>query len=85
MSGQKKMKVAVLMGGISSEHDISLSSGKGVMYALKRMGYSAKEIIVGEDLSKLIMDLKHFKPDVVLMRCMEKVGKMVVFKGCLIG
>ena len=80
MSG-KKMKVAVLMGGISSEREISLLSGKGVMKALQKLGYQAKAIIVGEDLTALIKQLKTFKPDVVFNALHGKGGE----DGCIQG
>ena len=74
MSG-KTLKVAVLMGGISSEREISLSSGKGVEQALKKLGYTTKAIVVDEDLSKLMADLKRFKPDVVFNALHGKGGE----------
>ena len=78
MSGQK---VAVLMGGISSERDISFSSGKGVMKALQKMGYKTKAIDVTEDLGTLIKQLKTFKPDVVFNALHGKGGE----DGCIQG
>lgn len=80
MSG-KTLKVAVLMGGISSEREISMSSGKGVVEALQNLGYPTKAIIVGADLSKLIVDLKRFKPDVVFNALHGKGGE----DGCIQG
>lgn len=80
MSG-KTLKVAILMGGISSEREISMSSGKGVVEALKNLGYPTKAIIVGADLSKLIADLKRFKPDVVFNALHGKGGE----DGCIQG
>lgn len=80
MSG-KTLKVAVLMGGISSEREISMSSGKGVVDALQNLGYPTKAIIVGADLSKLIADLKRFKPDVVFNALHGKGGE----DGCVQG
>lgn len=80
MSG-KTLKVAVLMGGISSEREISISSGKGVVGALKKLGYVTKAIVVGADLSKLIADLKRFKPDVVFNALHGKGGE----DGCIQG
>ena len=80
MSG-KTLKVAVLMGGISSERGISMSSGRGVVEALKNLGYPTKAIIVGADLSKLIADLKHFKPDVAFNALHGKGGE----DGCIQG
>lgn len=40
--------IAVIMGGISSERDISISSGKAVSNALKKIGYNVKEIILND-------------------------------------
>ena len=80
MSG-KTLKVAVLMGGISSERDISLMSGKGVMKALKNLGYPAKAILVNDDLSKLVQDLKRFHPDIVFNALHGKGGE----DGCIQG
>ena len=39
------------MGGNSSEREISLKSGKAVLYGLKRRGYNATAIDVGSDLA----------------------------------
>ncbi len=80
MSG-KTLKVAVLMGGISSERDISLLSGKGVVRALKNLGYPTKAIIVNDDLSKLVQDLKRFQPDIVFNALHGKGGE----DGCIQG
>ena len=55
---QKDSKIAVLCGGMSSEREISLRSGKNCLAALKRLGYVNAEII---DVSQNIMnDLKGF-------------------------
>ncbi len=40
----KKMKIGVLLGGKSSERDISLKSGNAVLASLKRCGYDAVAI-----------------------------------------
>ncbi len=80
MSG-KTLKVAVLMGGISSEREISLLSGKGVVRALKNLGYPTKAIIVDADLSKLVADLKRFKPDIVFNALHGRGGE----DGCIQG
>lgn len=77
----KTLKVAVLMGGFSSEKDISLSSGRGVEKALKNLGYVTKAIIVCEDLSKLVADLKRFNPDVVFNALHGRFGE----DGCIQG
>lgn len=57
-------KVMVLMGGFSSERDVSIQSGKGIAKALKRKGYD----VITHDLSdtqKFICALNENKPDVV--------------------
>lgn len=52
-------KVAVLCGGMSSEREVSLRSGKNILNALKRLGYKNAEIV---DVSKNVMnDLKGFE------------------------
>ena len=56
---QKESKIAVLCGGMSSEREISLRSGKNVLNALHRLGYKNAEIVdVGVNISN---DLKGFE------------------------
>jgi D-alanine-D-alanine ligase len=47
----KDKPVAVLMGGLSAEREISLRTGNAVLNALKRRGYPAFGIDVGRDLA----------------------------------
>ena len=55
----KEAKIAVLCGGMSSEREISLRSGKNVLAALQRLGYINAKIV---DVSPNIMnDLKGFE------------------------
>ena len=52
MSGHKRFwKVAVLLGGPSSERAVSLRSGAAVAKALRERGYEVSEVLVGEDRS----------------------------------
>ena len=44
MAEEKKLKIAVLMGGNSSERDVSLASGAGVMEGLKAAGHLAMRV-----------------------------------------
>ena len=44
------IKVTVLMGGISSEREVSISSGKAVSEALKKAGYDVDEIQITDEL-----------------------------------
>ena len=56
---QKDSKIAVLCGGMSSEREISLRSGKNCLAALHRLGYKNAQIV---DVSENIMnDLKGFE------------------------
>jgi len=56
-------RVAVIMGGWSSERPVSLSSGKGMAEAARQAGYDVVEIDVDRNLAE---QLKTAKPDVVL-------------------
>jgi D-alanine-D-alanine ligase len=53
--------VALLLGGLSNEREVSLSSGKGVEKALKELGYKVTTIDVGRDVAEV---LAKTKPDV---------------------
>ena len=55
----KNAKIAVLCGGMSSEREVSLRSGKNILAALHRLGYKNAEIV---DVSPNVMeDLKGFE------------------------
>lgn len=55
----KDAKIAVLCGGMSSEREISLRSGKNCLAALQRLGYKNAQIV---DVSENIMnDLKGYE------------------------
>lgn len=45
---KQKTKVAVLMGGVSSEREVSLHSGAGVAKALRSAGFEVVEAVVDE-------------------------------------
>ncbi|MBR5554474.1 D-alanine--D-alanine ligase [bacterium] len=46
---KKDSKIAVLAGGMSSEAEVSMRSGKGCFEALKRLGYSNAELVVVDE------------------------------------
>jgi D-alanine-D-alanine ligase len=48
-SGNRKLKVAVLAGGIGTERDISIQSGNCVAQALKQAGLNAVVVDIGPD------------------------------------
>lgn len=56
------LHVVVLMGGWSSEREVSLVSGKGVAEALERLGYRVTRVDMGRDVA---VQLSGLKPDVV--------------------
>ncbi|MFC0633398.1 D-alanine--D-alanine ligase [Brevundimonas balnearis] len=51
------LHVAVLMGGLSSEREVSLSSGRGCADALERVGYRVTRVDAGRDLAQVLADL----------------------------
>ena len=61
----KIKKVAVIMGGLSGERDVSLESGKGIAKALKSTGYTVKAIDLTSDIVTFIKTIQAFKPDVI--------------------
>ncbi len=56
MSKFKNKKVGVLLGGMSSEREISLRSGKAIAEGLRKKGYHITEIDVGTDLPQKIKE-----------------------------
>ena len=60
-SSRAASTVAVLMGGLSSEREVSLSSGRACAAALREAGYIVSEVDCGPDLCTRLSDLK---PDV---------------------
>ena len=55
--------VAVLMGGLSAEREISLSTGAGCVAACERLGARVSAVDAGRDLAEV---LSRLKPDVAL-------------------
>ena len=73
-----KKKVAVLMGGISTEREVSLNSGKSVVDALDRDKYEVYEIILNDK-----MDVINKMPkgiEFAFLMYMVSTVKMVQFK-----
>ena len=70
MSGSKH--VAVLMGGWSSEREVSLRSGKACLDALERKGYRVTRIDVKRDIATVLDTLR---PDVAMVMLHGKPGE----------
>ncbi|MGN6582831.1 MAG: D-alanine--D-alanine ligase [Rhizobiaceae bacterium] len=75
-----KKHVAVLMGGISSERPVSLSSGTACADALEEEGYRVTRIDVGRDVAKVLADLK---PDVAFNALHGPFGEDGTIQGVL--
>ena len=70
--------VAVLLGGLSSERDVSLNSGAACAGALEEEGYRVTRVDVGHDLAERLIALK---PDVCFNALHGKWGE----DGCIQG
>jgi len=73
-------RVAVLMGGPSSEREVSLVSGRECAKGLKEAGYDAYTIDVGHDVKALVAALEP-RPDVVFNALHGRFGE----DGCVQG
>ncbi len=73
-------RIAVLMGGISAEREVSLVSGKACVEALREAGYQVTGIEVGRDIGALIAALDP-APDVVFNALHGRWGE----DGCVQG
>ncbi len=78
MSSRATPTVAVLLGGPSAEHEVSLSSGRECAGALRDAGYEVTEIDAGPDLVQRLVDLS---PDVVFNALHGRWGE----DGCVQG
>ncbi len=75
-------RVAVLYGGISAERDVSLSSGKQVVGALRSAGFDVTPIEVGPDLRAVLAAL-YPAPDVVFNALHGRFGEDGAIQGVL--
>lgn len=75
-------RVAVLYGGISAEREVSLSSGRQVVAALREAGYDVVPIDVGPDLRDMLAALEP-KPDVVFNALHGRYGEDGTIQGVL--
>ncbi len=75
-------RVAVLYGGISAERDVSLSSGKQVILALRAAGFDVTPVLVGPDLRAVLAALDP-APDVVFNALHGRFGEDGTIQGVL--
>lgn len=80
MANEKPRKIAVLMGGRSSEREISLKTGKQISQALVEKGYEVKQIDAAGDL---VSELQSFLPDVVFIALHGRYGEDGTIQGLL--
>src|SRR3546814_5824436 len=73
-----KQHVAVLMGGWSSEREVSLTSGRACAKALREEGFMVSEIDVGRDVAQQLAEVK---PDVAFNALHGPFGE----DGCMQG
>jgi D-alanine-D-alanine ligase len=74
----KQTHVAVLMGGLSSEREISLRSGEACAKALEGEGYKVTKVDVGRDVAARLAEIK---PDVCFNALHGRWGE----DGCIQG
>jgi D-alanine-D-alanine ligase len=73
-------RIAVLMGGRSAEREVSLSSGRGVMKALKEEGFEAMEVDPGDNPGD---QLFRARPDAVFNALHGRFGEDGTVQGLL--
>ena len=75
-------RIAVLYGGISAEREVSLSSGRQVVEALRGAGFDVTPVEVGRDLAAVLAALDP-KPDAVFNALHGRFGEDGVIQGVL--
>lgn len=78
-----KMKIVVLMGGKSSEREVSISSGKEVVKNLDPKKYIASQIIIPNQGDAWIINLQKINPDVVFIAMHGPFGEDGTLQGVL--
>lgn len=78
LSDYRNKTIAVLMGGFSSEREVSLRSGENVYSALKNLGLNAVKIDAGRDVYQ---QLKDCKADIAFIALHGEAGE----DGCIQG
>lgn len=74
------MKIAVLMGGASTEREASLENGKRIIAALEKAGHTPVAVDVSEDL---VATLRAECPDACVVAVPGKAGEDGTLQGLL--
>lgn len=82
MTTRTHQKIAVLMGGISAEREVSLDSGRQCAQALRDAGYDVREIDVTADIAVLLEALTP-RPDAVFNALHGRAGEDGNIQGLL--
>ena len=77
---RKYNHVAVLLGGLSAEREVSLNSGKACADALEGEGYKVTRVDVGRDIGVLLTGLK---PDACFNALHGRWGEDGLIQGIL--
>ena len=75
--------VTVIRGGLSSEREVSLASGKNVIEALKTTGYKVTDLVANDNLVEIINFLTKNHPDVVFNALHGNFGEDGAIQGVL--
>lgn len=77
----KNIKVLVVCGGVSTEREVSLRSGKSIYEALKKRGYEKVELfdLIKDNISEIVKA----KPDIVFLGLHGKGGEDGTIQGFL--
>ena len=67
-----KKKIAVLIGGISGEREISFLTGRACLKILKKKGYKVAEI---DAKGNFVKRIKKFKPNIIFNALHGKFGE----------
>lgn len=78
-----KIRVMVLMGGVSGEREVSLVSGEACAEALERLGHQVIRYDVTADIPSLVGALASEKPDLVFNALHGKFGEDGRIQGLL--
>jgi D-alanine-D-alanine ligase len=76
-------RVTVLLGGLSSEREVSLSSGREIIGALREAGFEVTAVDPGPDLGAAVAAIAASRPDVVFNALHGRFGEDGAIQGVL--